>query len=633
MNNQSASIPLVGNEPFKVLGRGTMSTVYHIPCKAPNTSSKPMCLKTGHNSALLRQEFDIARDIFSMRSLLDSNNLRPLAGTFGSMDHPLPQIPWYRQFHQEDDSNFWGPIKTKIQDQDDDLSGILMDRIPSMPAEVGKMLIQKYFDRDEVKRSIQRGRNKDFLVQLQFGKTDPEFEMSPRRGAPQIRTINITTTKATFSHRMVRTESSSIVTRMTRSHTSITSSNQIPLIDDSDSESSSDTMEPGLPILETLNDLPASLLLIKSEIPSRAEKLVASIAAGYAMLQWGSHIDGSGTEFVLAPGTSFGVGVWMLDFDKCQRIDLSPPMTNTSALLEKIIAKQLLPVILESGFVPKKGAEDELEERGILSTANVLRLKKRQETLWEVWRDAYVNVGEYCVKFLGRKDLKEGPSMACRILEERMEQDGMDNEGIDDLVVFADDDEDVAQDDGGWGSDDLDDDEDDSDKEEEDYLGWGSDEVDSQYEDDSDSDEEKGGHSEDKKSDKIHLSPNRHSQTLQNDRSALAPLSTKHLNEFTSSHHASPIDETSPVSDNLFQFSSQEDANDTSPDSSTEGEEEAATKSKKNCLAVSFNDHEDWDLICPALPDPMDPEELIPEKFLGVCRGWYSIRAGTAGDA
>ena len=445
-----------------ILGRGTVGTIYALPS---NTNTL-LGLKTGHDPAILLFEFNVAREVYTLYAKLE-NSPEFLAEC--GQDKRLPQVPRHHHFHPPEETKFWEKSGLEYSNG---LAGIEMDRIPPMPSAVGTMLIRKFFDLDKIEEAVHRGEQDEFLVQLLFGRSTPNFEIPE----PRINIKTISTQPTTF------TNSASI----TVTHTRFTT------LASREYSHSSNTDSCNLPYLTTLANLPAPMPVLKEHMQSRAHRIVASIAAGYALMHWGCHIDGSGTEFVLGGGSM--IAPWMLDFDKCRHMDL-PLGKNNKVCLKLAVDRFIVPAMVESGYVPRPGEEDDLvgdDEMGFSPKLRKQQCRTRplplnrhtieEKSLWETWTDAYITVGKYCCEAVHqRPELAAGPEMACEAFATavKLERMGFEDE---DMVIFEN--SDAGGDESGWCS-------------EDDTLDeW--DDDDSDDDDDDDSDDENCQEEEDK---------------------------------------------------------------------------------------------------------------------------------------
>lgn len=416
-----------------MLGRGTIGTIYEMPSLSFQTTRT---LKAGQDADALRSEFNTAREIYSTYSKLEKS-----AKFLLETGARLPRVPLHRVFHDSNEKSFWQSLGPHISSKG--VAGIEMDRIPPMPSAVGKMLIRRFFDVDGVEHALQCRQQDDALVQLFFGRSLPDFQMpTPRSLVPTRTTTKVTTVMDASAGE--------------HKHTVVSSKTTYKVLP------CDETVECGnghsQPFLSTLLNFPAPLPILKQHLRTRTAGIVSQIAAGYAMMHWGSHLDGSGTEFVLGGGDK--ISTWMLDFDKCRHI-LFPSSIDKKAL-KHMIDRHIVPVLKEGGYTPRVG-----EEVGLVSDENINYdddepREKRHESenipLWDVWKNTYIEVGRYCCLDFGRLELLDGPRIACESLESAIEMERMGLDGSDDLVLFEDDQAETV--DLGWGSDDDGDDED-----------------------------------------------------------------------------------------------------------------------------------------------------------------------------
>lgn len=455
-----------GYGTFHVLGRGTTGTIYSLP-------DTHLCVKAGHDHASLLSEYCHAKSIIKAYSNIIRSSLF-LESTYSSI--PLPSIPIQRHFcdPNDDGQELWSEICNRAGLERRGMTGIIMDRVPSLPSVVARMLVRQLVQGKSAQTAINTDGGDGFQIQLQFGHSKPHFRVPTR--------VTTTIPPSESTRESARLSSTTITTK-----TSASGSTSYTWRTTTWSLRSLEIPAPGLqeslsmPYLDSLTNFPAPLPLLKFHLPDRSHNLVVAIAAGYAILHWACHLDGAGIEFVL--GGRRTAKVWMLDFDKCRKLRFPSNALayGGEAEVSRLVNKSIIPAILNGDYVPRAGEEhcpldeddlpqstDQHEKPYSKRACNTLR-----QSLWETWKQFYIGIGELCCQVNDRKDLIGGPQKVCEALEAAVAVDRMGVSGDEDMVVFETDDS-ANLDDMGWGSDgegDGDDDSEDGDDDSEDGDG------------------------------------------------------------------------------------------------------------------------------------------------------------------
>ncbi len=369
-NNSNELNQEIERTAFRDIGRGSCGSVFEIPGTA-------LAIKKGADTGSIWNDFDLTNTAY--------NSYLSWAGIF---PHRIPRVPKATDFNGPRSDKFWAANLTRFPPGDQERGAAFhLDRIQPLPESTRQDLIQVFFKDDkEIQSAVGANpENNDCLIRVYLGQNNPNPNL--------------------FDH------------------------------------------------TDTLRNFPLYLDQAKTKTNHLDVDMYAeTMAKGLAVLHWDAEIDSQDTEFVLGCSTTAPYGVvygdyehitppdstigfessqethlWMIDYDKCARVDLHTRDPDKSPVKAFFVA-----VTGNDPYFPRSGLDP---------------------NLWSKFRAAYLEASKLIIK---RRRLSRRIAQLPQILMDQWEEWGKRDFEAEDADPFDRSGEaDKVADDAIWNSEDM----------------------------------------------------------------------------------------------------------------------------------------------------------------------------------